>query len=102
MPALCPLAFTCFADCWVLVDDYVILSAYGSRSSIGVSLLIGSSINADINLVIVDDGSDVAVKSFEFRLASVYVPNFASERASFFRRLAPFLDDPKWIVLVGD
>ena len=63
--------FICTADCRVLENDYAVLSAYGSRSSIGVSLLIGRCLNADVNLVLGDDGSrlvetDVAVKSFEF------------------------------------
>ena len=31
--------FTCAADCLMLEDGYVVLSAYGSRSSVGVSLL---------------------------------------------------------------
>ena len=33
--------FTYAADCRVLEDDYVVLSAYGSGNSVGVSLLIG-------------------------------------------------------------
>ena len=45
---------------------------------------------------------DVAVKSFKFRLVVVYTPNFAAERVSFFCRLAPFPDDSKRLVLVGD
>ena len=32
----------------------------------------------------------------------VYAPTIAAERASFFRRLAPFLDDSKRPVLMGD
>ena len=32
----------------------------------------------------------------------VYTPNSAAERVSFFRRLAPFLDDTKRLVLMGD
>ena len=46
--------------------------------------------------------ADVAGKSFEFWVPSVYAPNIAVERVSCFRRLAPFLDDPKRIVFVGD
>ena len=62
---------TCAADCRVLENDYVVLLAYGSRSSAGVSLLIGCSLNADVNLVHTDDGgrlvvADAAFKSFEF------------------------------------
>ena len=45
--------------------------------------------------------ADVTVKSFKFRLVAVYAPNVA-ERVSFFRRLAPFLDDTKRLVLMGD
>ena len=68
------------------------------------SLLTEPCLNADVNLA--DDGSrlvvaDVAVKGFEVRTAVVYAPNISAEMASFFRRLAPFLDDPKRIVLVG-
>ena len=101
------IPFTCVMECWVLEDDYVILSAYSSRSSVGVSWLIGRSLNADVNLVLEDNSdrlvvADIAVKSFEFRVVVVYAPNIVSERVSFFRRLAPFLDDPKQIVLMGD
>ena len=46
--------------------------------------------------------ADVAVKSFKFRLVAVYAPNSAAERVSFFRWLAPFLDDTKRLVLMGD
>ena len=97
--------FTCAADCWVLEDDYVVLSAYGSRSCVGVSLLIGR--NADVNLILADDGGRLAVvyvvvKSFEFRVAPIYAANIAAESVSFFRQLAPFLDNSKWIILVGN
>ena len=40
---------------------------------------------------------DVAIKSF-----TVYAPNITVEKRSFFRRLGPFLDDPKQLVLTGD
>ena len=32
----------------------------------------------------------------------VYALSIAVERTSFFRRLAPLLDDSKWLVLMGD
>ena len=91
----------------MLEDNDVVLSAYGSRSSVGVFLLIGRSLNADVNLVLADDGgllviADVTVKSFEFRVVAVYAPNIAAERISFFRQFALFFDNPKQIVLVGD
>ena len=64
-------------------------------------------LNADVNVVFAGDegrliAADIAVKSFKFRVAAVYAPNIAGEKTSFFRRLAPFLDDPKRLVLVGD
>ena len=46
--------------------------------------------------------ADVAVKTFKIRLVTVYASNIAAERVSFFRRLAPFLDDTKRLVLMGD
>ena len=46
--------------------------------------------------------ADVAVKTFEFRIASVHVPNFAAERRSFLRRLGSVLDASRRTVLVGD
>ena len=46
--------------------------------------------------------ADVAVKSFKFNLLAVYASNIAAERVSSFRRLAPFLDDTKRLVLMGD
>ena len=44
--------------------------------------------------------ADIAVTSFEFRLVMVYAPNTPVERVSFFRRLAPFLDNSKQLVWV--
>ena len=45
---------------------------------------------------------DVAVKSFKYRLVVVYAPNIAVERAFFFCQLAPFQDDSKRLMLMGD
>ena len=99
--------FICSADCQILENDFNVFSAYGSRSSAGFCLLVGHSLDADVDVVFAgDEGrlvvADVAVKSFKFRLVAVYAPNIAVERASFFRRLAPFLDDTKRLVLMGD
>ena len=89
--------FTCDADCRVLENDFDVFSAYGSCISAGVSLLVGHSLDADVDVFVGDGGrlvvADVAVKSFKFRLVAVYASNIAAERISFFRRLAPFLDD---------
>ena len=99
--------FTCDADCRVLESDFNVFSAYGSRISAGVSLLVGRSLDADVDVVFAGDGGrlvvvDVAVKSFKFRLVAVYASNITAERVSFFRRFAPFLDDTKRLVLMGD
>ena len=84
--------FICVVDYRVLEDDYVVLLAYGSRSNVGVSLLIRHSLNADVNHVLADDGdrlvvANVAVKSFEFRVFAVNAPNIVADRVSFFRWL---------------
>ena len=81
--------FTCAADCPVLEDGYVFLSAYCSRISVRVSLLIRHSLNADVNLVLADDGSRLVVaydtvKSFKFQVAAVHAPNIAAERGGVF------------------
>ena len=99
--------FNCAADCRVLENDFDVFSAYSSRSSTGVSLLAGRSLDADLNVVFAgDEGllvvAHVAVKIFKFRVIAVYAPNIAVEKASFFRRLASFLDDAKRLVLMGD
>ena len=99
--------FTCGADCRVLESDFNVFSAYGSRASAGVSLLVGCSLDADVDVVFAGDGgrlvvADVAVKSFKFRLVAVYASNIVAERISFFRRLASFLDDTKRLVLMVD
>ena len=70
-------------------------------------MLVGRSLDADVDVVFAGDGgrlvvADVAVKSFKFRLVAVYASNIAAERIFFFRRLAPFLDDTKQLVLMGD
>ena len=97
----------CAADCRLLENDSAIFSAYGSRSSTGVSLLVGHSLDADVNIVFAGDKgwlvlADVGIKSFKLWLVAVYVPNTAVEKVSFFRRLALFLDDMKQLVLMGD
>ena len=94
-------------DCRVLEDDFVVFSAFGSRWGTGVSLLVGPSLDAIVNLVFASDGgrlvvADVAVKTFEFLITAVYAPNTAAERRSFFCRLGSFLDASKPKVLVGD
>ena len=99
--------FTCGADCCGLESDFNVFSAYGSRTSVGVSLLVRHSLDADVDVVFAGDGgrlvvADVAVKSFKFCLVAVYAPNIVVERVSFFHRLAPFLDDTKRLVLMGD
>ena len=91
----------------VLEDDLIALSALGSRCSAGVSLLIGRSLNADVDAIFEGDGhrlvvTNVAVKNFAFRVVAVYAPNYIGERRTFFRWLEPFLGDSKWIVLVRD
>ena len=96
--------FTCATDCRVLEEGYIVHSACGG---VGVSLLVGRGLDADVNLFLADGRSrlvvsDVAVESFEFRVVAVCAPSVAAERVSFFRRLAPFLDDTKREVLVGD
>ena len=82
--------FTCTADCQVLEDDYFTLLAFGSCSSIGVSLLIGRCLNADVKLVLADDRgplvvADVFVKSFQFWVAGAHVPCIVVEKGSFSR-----------------
>ena len=99
--------FTCGADSRVLEGNFNVFSAYSSRTSVGVSLLVGRSLDANVDVVFAGDGgrlvvADVAVKSFKFRLVGVYAQNIFAERNSFFHRLAPFLDDTKRLVLMGD
>ena len=99
--------FTCGADCRVLESDFNVFSAYGSRISAGVSLLVGRSLDADVDVVFAGDGgrlvvADVAVKSFKFLLVAVYASDIAAERVFFFRQLAPVLNDTKRLVLMGD
>ena len=74
------------------------MSSFQHRAAIvalGVSLLIGRSLNADVNLFFAEDGdrlvvADIAVKGFEFSVVAVYAP------------ISPFLDDPKRIISVDD
>ena len=46
--------------------------------------------------------ANIAVKTFDFRIAVVHAPSTAAERRPFFRRLGSFLDASKRTVLVGD
>ena len=99
--------FICDADCRMLEGDFNVFSACGSRTRVGVSLLVGRGLDADVDVVYAGDRgrlvvADLAVKRFKFRLVAVYAPNIAAERVSFFRRLVPFLGDTKRLVLMGD
>ena len=99
--------FVCEADCRLLKDDFVVYSAFGSHFGAGVSLLVGRSLDAIINVVFAGDGgrllvADVAVKTFEFRIAAVHVPTSSAERRSFFWQLGSSLDSSRQTVLVGD
>ena len=49
--------FPCGADCRVLESDFNVFSAYGSRTSAGVSLLVGRSLDADVDVVFAGDGA---------------------------------------------
>ena len=46
--------------------------------------------------------ADVTVKNFNLRVATVYEPNIASVRVSFFQQSVLFLEDLKQIALVSD
>ena len=50
--------FTCGADCRVLESDFNVFSAYISRASAGVSLLVGRSLDADVELFLQVTGAD--------------------------------------------
>ena len=43
----------CAADCRVLESDFNVFSEYGSRTSVGVYLLVGRSLDADVDIVFV-------------------------------------------------
>ena len=63
--------YVCKVDCRVLKDDFVVYSEFGSRFGAGVSLLVGSSLVAIVNVVFAGDGgrllvADVAVKTSSF------------------------------------
>ena len=45
----------CAADSRVLKNDFAVASAYSSRGSVGVSLLVGRSLNAGVNIVFAGD-----------------------------------------------
>ena len=71
----------------MLENDFEVFSAYGSCCSTGISLLIGRSLNAIVDLVFADDKgrlvvADVAVKRFMFWVVTVYAPNSISDNWS--------------------
>ena len=101
------IRFICAADYRPLEGDFVVFSVFSSRCGTGVSLLVGCSLNANVNIVFAgDEGrlvvADIAIKTFEFRVVAVYAPNTGGERRSFYRWLEPFQDDSKWLVLMGN
>ena len=46
----------CTVDFRVLEKHFAVFSAYSSRSSAGVSLLVGRSLDADVDIVFAGDG----------------------------------------------
>ena len=91
----------------MLENVFAVFSAYGRRNSSEGSLLVGRSLDDDVNVVFSGDGdrlivADVAVRSFKFQVVVAYAPNIAGERSSFFRWLASFPGALKRLVLVGD
>ena len=96
----------------VVASDSLHLRSRGSGAggwlcrsfSAGDSLLIGRSLNVDVDLFFAGDRGRlfVAMKSFAIRVIAIYVPNYIGQRRSLFRRLEPFLGYSKRIVLVGD
>ena len=103
VPAVQETHFTREMDCRVLESDFVVYSAFGSRLSTWVSLLVGRSLDAIVNVVFAGDGGRLLVADVaEFRIAVVHALNINVERCVFFRWLGSFLDDLKRTVLVGD
>ena len=49
--------FVCKVDCRVLKDDFVVYSAFCSRFGAGVSLLVGRSLDAIVNVIFASDGA---------------------------------------------
>ena len=86
-----------------LENEFVILAAYGSYSNAGVSLLIGHSLNADVNLVLADEGAASWLwPMLPLKVSSDRSEYCCRERVSFYQWLPPFLDNPKQLVLMGD
>ena len=48
--------FICAADCLMLENDFNVFSPYGSRSSAGISLLAGRSLDGNVDVVFAGDG----------------------------------------------
>ena len=61
---------TCEADCRVLEDDFVVYSAFGSHVSAGVSLLVGRSLDAIVNIVFAGDGGRLLVAGVAMKPSS--------------------------------
>ena len=96
----------CALACWTQ-EPHTEVAAVQETHFTGVSLLVGRSLDADVDVVFAGNRgrlavADVAVKSFKFQLVVVYAPNTNVKRVSLFRQLAPFLDNSKRLVLMGD
>ena len=62
--------FICAVDCRVLGSDFNVFSAYGSHSSTGVSLLVGRSLDADVDVVFASDGGRLVVAHVAVKVLS--------------------------------
>ena len=91
----------------MLEKDFAVFSAYGSGNSAGGSLLVGRSLDADVSVVFAGDEGQLVVAGVPLKASSsgwswFMRPIPLGRGFPFFRRLAPFLDDSKRLVLMGD
>ena len=87
--------FTESRDERVFAGDFHVFSSYGTYQGRGVSLLVKRSLNAVVDVLFTDtDGrlvvADLKVDNSRFRVVSVYAPNTALERRSFFPTAGAF------------
>lgn len=91
----------------VLLRDFQLYSAHYDTHARGVTWLVKRTLDASCDPIYADPEGrllvlDVTVKDVAFRFIGVYAPNNHAELVSFFRRIEPFMNSSRRLVLAGD
>ena len=94
--------FTYVMGCRLLEDDFVVFQHTADTAALGSLCLLNAALIRLSMLYLQMTVTDVAVKSFEIPGVCSSCTQYRWRKSFLFQQLPPFVDDSKWLVLVGD